>query len=317
MTKSRDALPQAGGNLWLTDGGMETVLIFHRGVELPHFAAFPLLEDAQGRAELTAYYEAYLSIARDYGRDFILDTPTWRANPDWAEKLGYDAASLRALNIRAVEFVAGLRRRWQGFGMRILVNGLIGPRGDAYQRGQMSSAEAEAYHALQIDAFAGTEVDMVSALTLNTVEEAIGIVRAAGAAKLPVVISFTVETDGRLASGVSLKEAIETTDTLTGAEAAYYMINCAHPVHFEQVLSGDAEWMQRIGGIRANASTRSHAELDEASELDAGDPQDLALRYRQLRENHPSLKVFGGCCGTDHRHVAAICQACAPQAAAE
>lgn len=317
MKNDRQSLPHLGEEIFLTDGGLETTLIFHRGLELPHFASFPLLDDAKGRTELTAYYDTYLAIARDYGRGFVLDTPTWRANPDWAEKLGYDLSALRDLNIRSVEYVAALRRKWQEPGTRILLNGVIGPRGDAYQRGLMDAAEAQRYHAHQIGAFAETEVDMVTALTLNTTEEAIGIARAAKAAGLPVVISFTVETDGKLASGMSMRQAIETTDKETGKAPAYYMINCAHPVHFEQALAGGGAWVKRIGGIRANASEKSHAELDESTELDIGDPLDLGQRYRGLKSRYPSMRVLGGCCGTDHRHMAAICEACAPRMAAE
>lgn len=317
MKNDRQRLPHLGQEIFLTDGGLETTLIFHRGMELPHFASFPLLDDAEGRAELDAYYEAYLSIAREHGRGFVLDTPTWRANPDWAVKLGYDLAALRALNIRSVEYIAALREKWQRPDMPILLNGVIGPRGDAYQQGHVSEAEAEEYHTHQISAFAETPVDMVSAVTLNTTGEAIGIVRAAKRVELPVVISFTVETDGRLASGMSLREAIEITDGMTANGAAYYMVNCAHPVHFEQSFVDGGGWLQRIGGLRANASSKSHAELDEATELDIGDPQDLALRYRSLRARYPSMRVLGGCCGTDHRHVAAICEACMPRAAAE
>ncbi len=317
MKNDRQRLPHLGEDIYLTDGGLETTLIFHRGLELPFFASFPLIDDASGRAELDAYYEAYLAIARKYGRGFLLDTPTWRANPDWAAKLGYDLAALWALNIRSVDYVAGLREKWQRPGNPILLNGVIGPRGDAYQRGRMSMAEAEDYHAHQIDAFAETAVDMLSAMTINTTEEAIGIVRSAKAAGLPIVISFTVETDGRLANGMSLREAIEMTDDMTANGPAYYMVNCAHPVHFEQAFVDTDGWLQRIGGVRANASSKSHAELDEATEIDIGDPQDLGLHYRSLRARYPSMRVLGGCCGTDHRHVAAICEACMPRAAAE
>jgi homocysteine S-methyltransferase len=317
MKNDRLRLPHLGQEIYLTDGGLETTLIFHRGLELPFFASFPLIDDAGGRAELDAYYEAYLSLARKYGRGFLLDTPTWRANPDWAAKLGYDLAALWALNIRSVDYVAGLREKWQGPGMPILLNGVIGPRGDAYKQGRMSVAEAEDYHAHQIDAFAETAVDMLSAMTINTTEEAIGIVRAAREAGLPVVISFTVETNGRLANGMSLREAIEMTDDMTANGPAYYMVNCAHPVHFEQAFVDGDTWLHRIGGVRANASSKSHAELDEATELDIGDPQELGRHYRSLRARYPSMCVLGGCCGTDHRHVAAICEACMPRAAAE
>jgi homocysteine S-methyltransferase len=317
MKNDRQRLPHLGQEIFLTDGGLETTLIFHRGLELPYFASFPLLDDTEGRTELDAYYEAYLSLACEYGRGFVLDTPTWRASPDWAAQLGYDLAALRALNIRSVDYVAGLRDKWQKPGTPILLNGVIGPRGDAYQQGHMSATEAEEYHAHQIDAFAETPVDMLSAVTLNTTEEAIGIVRAAKTAGLPIVISFTVETDGLLAGGMSLREAIETTDDMTSDGPAYYMINCAHPVHFEQSLAGGGGWLERIGGVRANASSKSHAELDEATELDIGDPQELGLHYRNLRARYPSIQVLGGCCGTDHRHLAAICKACMPRAAAE
>ncbi len=317
MTKYRQSLPQLKDGTFLTDGGMETTLIFDRGIELPHFASFPLLDYEKGRSELTQYYEAYLAIARRHARGFILDTPTWRANPDWGEKLGYDREALRALNIRAVDYVAGLRRKWERPDAPIVLNGVIGPRGDAYQAGRMDAAEAQRYHALQIGAFTETEADMVTGLTLNSTAEAIGIARAAEAAGLPCVISFTVETDGRLADGTSLKEAIETTDRETDAAPAYYMVNCAHPLHFEQVLQRGEAWVRRIGGLRANASTKSHAELDESTELDIGDPLDLGRRYRNLQAEYPAMRVLGGCCGTDHRHLEAICEACMPDLAAE
>jgi homocysteine S-methyltransferase len=317
MTNYRQRLPQLKEGTFLTDGGMETTLIFDRGIDLPYFASFPLLDDEQGRRELTSYYESYLVIARRHKRGFILDTPTWRANLDWGEKLGYDREALRALNIRSVQFIAALRRKWERSTAPIILNGVIGPRGDAYQRGRMDAAEAQRYHAFQIDAFAETEVDMVTALTLNTAEEAIGIARAAAAAGLPCVISFTVETDGRLANGMSLREAIETTDGETNDAPVYYMVNCAHPVHFEEVLEDGGAWVGRIGGVRANASTKSHAELDESVELDIGDPLDLGRRYRNLQAAYPRMRVLGGCCGTDHRHLEAICEACAISAAAE
>ena len=179
----------------------------------------------------------------------------------------------------------------------------------------MTVDEAQSYHAFQIGAFAGSEIDMVSAITMNNAEEAIGIARAASGAALPCVISFTVETDGRLASGMALREAVEETDRQTGGAPVYYMVNCAHPTHFEDALNRGERWIERIGGVRANASTKSHAELDEATEIDIGDPADLARRYSDLRRSYPTMRVLGGCCGTDHRHVNAICEACLPVAA--
>jgi homocysteine S-methyltransferase len=189
----------------------------------------------------------------------------------------------------------------------------VGPRGDGYRPDDlMTVEEAQAYHAPEIEAFRAAGTDLVSAITMNYAEEAIGIAKAARAAGLPVVISFTVETDGRLATGETLQAAIERTEAATGGAPAYYMINCAHPVHFEQVLTDDAPWMSRIRGVRANASQKSHAELDEAVELDPGDPADLGRRYHDLRQRLKNLSVLGGCCGTDHRHIAAMCDACLP-----
>ncbi len=316
MAKYRSNLPQLKGADFLTDAGLETTLVFHRGIDLPAFAAFPLLDDEKGREELTEYYEAYLAIARERRLGFILDTPTWRANADWGPQLGYDREALRALNIRSVEYVEELRRLWEKPGAPIVLNGVIGPRGDGYKDGNMDPLAAEDYHAFQTEAFAASEADMVSAITMNNIGEAVGIIRAAKRAGMPCVVSFTVETDGRLANGKSLQAAIEETDGATGAYSAYYMVNCAHPSHFEDALSRGDAWVQRILGIRANASTKSHQELDDSTELDIGDPLDLGARYRSLRGSYPSMRVLGGCCGTDHRHIRAICDACLPAVAA-
>ena len=317
MAKYRPRLAQRTDQTFLTDGGLETTLIFLRGIDLPFFASFPLLDDEHGQQELTTYYETYLRIARERGLGFILDTPTWRASADWGPKLGYDLSALRDLNVRSVAYLAQLRNAWERPGQSIILNGAIGPRGDGYKAGRMSADEAEKYHAFQVDAFAETEADMVTGVTMNNIEEAVGVARAANAADIPCVISFTVETDGRLASGASLREAIERTDDATRASPIYYMINCAHPSHFEDALAQGEAWTSRIGGIRANASAKSHAELDDSTEVDIGDPADLARRYYGLRRNYPSLRVMGGCCGTDHRHLQAICDACLPLAAAE
>jgi S-methylmethionine-dependent homocysteine/selenocysteine methylase len=286
---------------------METTLIFHEGLDLPEFAAFVLLDDEQGREALRSYFRPYIDIARKRGVGIILDTPTWRANADWGERLGYSAEALAAVNRRGVMLLDELRAE-SGAEPPIVIAGCIGPRGDGYRADALMSAdEAEQYHAAQIATFAGTSVDLVSALTLTYADEAVGIVRAAQAADIPVAISFTVETDGRLPSGEALREAVEAVDEQTGGAAAYFMINCAHPTHFAHVLEDAGPWLDRIHGVRANASAKSHAELDEAEELDEGDPADLAARYRELRKRMPNLNVIGGCCGTDHRHIGEIC----------
>ena len=310
MTKYRNSLPQHRGGIFLTDGGLETTMIFHEGIELPHFAAFTLLDSEAGRQALRRYYEAYLSVARDHGTGFVLDSPTWRANPDWADKLGYSAEALKSINVRSIAFLEKLRARWERPNAPCIVNGAIGPRGDGYKAGNMDAEEAEAYHGVQIAAFAEGGADMVTAFTLSSVNEAIGVVRAARARNIPVAISFTVETNGCLVNGETLREAIETVDRETQNAAEYFLINCAHPTHFESALKAGEVWTRRIHGVRANASTRSHAELDESVTLDAGDPRDLGRRYLDLRRSFPAMRILGGCCGTDHSHVAAICEAC-------
>ncbi|MGI0523873.1 homocysteine S-methyltransferase family protein [Rhizobium giardinii] len=312
MSKYRDDLPQLKGGTYLTDGGMETTLIFHEGADLPHFAAFVLLAEPAGRKQLKDYYTRYLDIAAKGGTGFVLDTATWRTNPDWGAKLGYSAEALKAVNEDAVELLSELRAAYERPGAPIVISGAIGPRGDGYKAGNMDAAEAEAYHAAQIETFAGTEADMVTAFTLTSIDEAIGIARAAKRLNMPCAISFTVETDGNLVTGLTLRQAIEAVDAATGSYPHYYMINCAHPSHFDQVVTGDAAWLKRIGGIRANASKMSHQQLDESETLDAGDPADLGRRYLKLTRHMPQLRILGGCCGTDHRHVAAICEACVP-----
>jgi len=312
MVKYRHALPQRNGGIFLTDGGMETTLIFHEGIELPHFAAFVLLDSAEGREKLKQYYAAYLSVARDHGTGFVLDSPTWRANPDWGVKLGHDAAALNAINVRSIAFLEELRSDWERPAAPCVISGAIGPRGDGYKAGNMDAAEAEDYHRAQIAAFAQGGADMVTAYTLTSVNEAIGIARAAQSEGIPSAISFTVETNGRLVKGETLREAIEAVDRETDRAVEYFLINCAHPTHFENALKAGETWTERIHGLRANASTKSHAELDESETLDSGDPADLGRRYGALRRAFPKMRILGGCCGTDHRHAAAICEACVP-----
>jgi len=298
-------LPSESDRIYYTDGGMETTFIFHDGLDLPEFASFPLLDTDEGRGRLRDYYRPYLAIAAEQGAGFVMEAPTWRANPDWGAKLGYDAADLDRVNREAIPFMHQIAAE-SGVD-EVVVSGAVGPRGDGYViAAAMTAAEAAAYHAPQIRSLAAAGSDLVTAFTLNYVEEAIGIALAAVEAGVPAVISFTVETDGRLPSGEALGLAIERVDTEAPGAVAYFMINCAHPVHFEDALETDAPWLTRIRGLRANASTKSHAELDAATELDPGDPEDLAMRYAALLSQVPEMNVLGGCCGTDQRHVAAI-----------
>lgn len=318
MAGFRDALPQLDGSFFLTDAGLETDLIFNHGVEIREFAAHTLLATAEGRAALHRYYAGFLALAGELGAGFLLDSQTWKAHAHWGDSLGEDAAALRRANHDSLDFIADLRDRHAASGLPIVLNANVGPRGDAYRpEVRISAAQARDYFAEQLGWLAETQAEMVTALTFNQASEAAGFAQAAQEAGLPAVISFTTETDGRLPDGTSLADAITEVDAASGTYPAYYMVNCAHPDHFTSALAAEAPWARRLRGLRANASRLSHAELDEAPELDAGNPQELAGQYRQIAARMPWLNIFGGCCGTDLRHVSAIARTLQnPEAAA-
>ncbi|MEQ9586466.1 MAG: homocysteine S-methyltransferase family protein [Parvibaculaceae bacterium] len=292
---------------YLTDGGLETYMVFDEGFELPCFSAAALLETERGRSALTAYFERFIAIAQKSGRGYVMDAPTWRAGTAWAGPLGMSVEDVLAINRKAAVFVDCIRRKHETPELPIILNGLVGPSGDAYApENSPDPDEAFHIHAPQVQALGKAGVDMVSAMTLPDAREAIGIIRAANEIDLPVVISFTLETDGCLPSGQPLAEAIDMVDRATSGGAAYFMINCAHPDHFRSTLDENGGWRQRIGGLRTNASRLSHAELDEAEELDAGDPIELGDLHNGLLQRLPNIRLIGGCCGTDHRHVACL-----------
>jgi S-methylmethionine-dependent homocysteine/selenocysteine methylase len=306
MARYRNALPQLSGDVFLTDAGVETDLIFNHGIEIREFAAFTLLPTPTGRAALMRYFEGFLTLARERNTGFVLDSVTWKAHAHWAKSLGMNIAELRAANEESIRFIADLRDRFSANAKPIVLNAVIGPRGDAYRpEAKIAMEDADAYFAEQLGWLAATDADMITALTFNQAGEAAGLARAARAVGMPVVVSFTVETNGALPNGQSVADAITQVDEATDRYPAYYMINCAHPDHFTSTLE-DVAWARRIRGVRANASRKSHAQLDASTTLDAGDPQELAGQYRQLAQRMPWLNVFGGCCGTDLRHVTAI-----------
>jgi S-methylmethionine-dependent homocysteine/selenocysteine methylase len=311
MSKYRRKLPQLGNLAFLTDGGIETTMIFHDGFDMPSGEAFKFVETEEGRAWFAAYFRRYAAIALEAGMGFIFESPTWRANIAWGTRLGFGEADLLRINRNAIRFMAGLRSELETGASPMVLSGCIGPLGDGYRPDRtLTAAQAEARHGMQARAFAESEADMIAAITMTTIEEATGVARAAARVGMPMCVSFTVETDGRLPTGQTLQEAIETVDRETGGIPAYYMINCAHPTHFAATLNGGGGWVKRVRGLRANASSRSHAELDESPELDTGNPHELGAQYRALLAAHPHITVLGGCCGTDHRHVEAIGRAC-------
>lgn len=313
MSKYRSNLPQLGSKLFLTDGGLETTLIFQNRLELPHFAAFDLMRTIDGQKALRDYFDRYANIAKEGDYGFILESPTWRASADWGDKLGYSAEALADVNKDCVALLADLRRKHEAKDFLIVVSGCVGPRRDGYRPGElMGTNEARAYHAAQIAALRDGGADMITAITMTNIPEAVGITKAAREAGMPVAISFTVEADGKLPTGDTLAEAIQAVDRQTDSGPAYYMINCAHPAHFADVLAEGGCWLKRLRGLRAHVSRRSHATLEAAPNVDAGDPMELAAQYRDLLRRHGQITVLGGCCGTDHRHIGEIASACRP-----
>jgi S-methylmethionine-dependent homocysteine/selenocysteine methylase len=306
MSIYRNNLPQMTGEIFLTDAGLETDLIFNKDIEIREFAAHTLLPEDKGRAALEDYLKGFLELADKTGTGIILDSPTWKAHMHWAQDLDATEGDLQSANQEAVDMIASLRKDFSNNTKPIVLNGVVGPRGDAYAPDQLLSVvESRNYHAQQLSWLAKTAVDMVTALTFTQADEATGFVLAAKDVSLPCVVSFTVETDGNLPTGQSMASAIEQVDKNSDGYAAYFMINCAHPDHFSHLL-GDEPWARRIRGIRCNASRMSHAELDECETLDDGNPHEFGSQYRQIKETMPWLNVFGGCCGSDLRHVTEI-----------
>jgi len=304
MARYRFALPQLREGIFLSYMGMETDLIFNRGIDLPGFASYPLLETTEGCETLRGYYAQLIDMARQKGVGVFLESVTWVANRDRGAAIGYSPKTLKESNIAAIDFIARVRE--EKGDLPTLLSAQMGPRGDGYAPTElMTTDEAETYHGEQMETLSQTEADLVSACTLCFPEEAIGIIRAGKRFKMPVVIAFTVEIDGRLPTGMPLREAIETVDDATDGGAAYFMINCAHPDHFSGVLA-DGRWMQRLRGVVTNASRCSHAELDESEELDDGDPEELGELVGALCKKFPHINVVGGCCGTDMRHLRRI-----------
>lgn len=301
MTDTRIQNLMSTNRPWLTDGGFETTLLFHDGFDLPAFAACVLLDDPVARDAMTAYFKRYINLAKTGETGFVLDTGTWRSGPHWAQDVGTSAADMLRLSRDAVRFAAAIRDSEETDTTPIIINGVVGPAGDGYSPDALlSPAESETTHTAQIAAMVEEGAELISAVTMTHTGEAIGIVRAAQRAKTPVVISFTVETDGHLPTGQPLSEAIAEVDAATDSAPIYYMVNCAHPDHFSHRLT-EGDWLTRIGGVRANASRMSHAELDEAEELDDGNPEEFGELYGKF--NLPGLRVIGGCCGSDDRHV--------------
>lgn len=294
-------LPHQSDRSFLVYAGTGTDLIFNHGVDLPGFASFPLLEKPETRAILASQMQALVDLAGEMSMGCILDAPTWTANADRAAPLGYDPARLVDVNCDAVALMEEVR---QG-AVRddVLVSACIGPRFDPYADiPSMSAEEARQYHSIQLAVLKDTTVDLVTAYTFNRPSEAVGCLMAARDVGLPMIMSLVVETDGCLADGTGLCEAIDRIDAETEGAALFFMVNCAHPTHFASAIGAHP----RLKGVVANASSCSHAELDEADTLDAGNPPQLGREIADILRQNPAIRVFGGCCGTDMRHMSCM-----------
>jgi homocysteine S-methyltransferase len=299
--------PQRDGRFYLTEGGQETEIQYRHGHDLPEFAMYPLLDNADAVADLTAMYRRVLDVAAEHGFAAMITGLDYRGSPDWGEKLGYSRAGLAKAIERSIAFLRAVALPYRGQISEILIGGQVGPRGDAYSLNRTITAdEAEDYHSFQLEVLKRVAVDFVWAATFNTIPEAVGVSRAAARTGLPLTISFTLDGNHRLKSGPSLKDAIEAVDAQAGeARPDFYGINCSHPIEFEPALEvGD--WIKRIRSLRPNASAKDKIDLCQIGHIEDGDPIDLGERMGVLARRYPHIDVFGGCCGTWAPHLDAI-----------
>lgn len=296
-------LPSPNGPIFLTEAGIETYIEYKMGFPLKHFCLFDLLNNPRATAAITDYYRNLLDVAKTHKTGMILCGLHYRASPDWGALMEYTPEALAEINIRAVKLLQSLADAYRSDSLPVLISACIGPRGDAYQLNQTLTVEsAEAYHTIQIQTVKDAGADIITALTLNSVDEAIGITKAAQTIGIPVVISFTVDETSRLKTGPSLKQAIEQTDAATNAGPTYYMLNCSHPVDFEPALE-PGNWITRLNGIRPNASALDKGTLCKLGHLEEGDPIALGQQMGTLASRFPHISVWGGCCGTDAVHI--------------
>lgn len=301
-------LPQMNGRDMTTGVGIETWLQYVDGFELRHFCLFEILDDKRGVACLTDYHRKLVEAAIVHGFGVINEGLHYRASRDWGKLIGYSREGLEEINIRGIEFYKDFVREYDSPETPMIVGGMIGPRGDAYDTGHtLDAAEAEDYHSEQILTLKKAGADQITAATISSVEEAIGITRAAKATDIPAVISFFVKKGGNLSSGETLEEAITKVDAATGNAPAYYMINCTHPDEFEPALT-PGDWTQRLGGFMPNAVAMETLDLCKLGHLEDGDPEELGGQMADLARRFPHIHVWGGCCGTDGRHIGQIAQ---------
>jgi homocysteine S-methyltransferase len=299
--------PRLENKFYLTEGGTETEILYKWGYELPEFAMFTLLENAEANECVLGMYRRYFDVAEAYGTGILVTGHDYRASPDWARKLGYSLKGLTEMQHRTIQFLTDIRAEYEGRVSDVYVSGCIGPRGDAYGTGGgISEAESEDYHSVQLSNLVETDADMAIAQTFNNIPEAIGVVRAATAIGIPIGVCLTLTTDALLRSGPTLKEAVETIDDRTGGAAAWFGTNCSHPVEFEPAISEAGAWAERLRYIRPNATQMEKIALCKLGHLEDGDPVELGHQIGDVARRFPNADILGGCCGTDERHLGEI-----------
>ena len=297
---------KSSGRLMTTAGGFETWMQYVDGFELRHFCGFELLNDPRGVTCLRDYHRKVVEAAVASGFGVINEGLHYRASRDWGELIGFSKDALEEINLRGIEFYRDFAREYASPETPMLVGGVIGPRGDAYNVGRTpDAAEAEDYHSEQILTFRKAGADHVTAMTFSSFDEAIGLARAAKAADMPVVVSFIASNGGRLHGGETLEQAITRVDAETGNAPQYYMTNCTHPTEFEPALT-PGDWIQRLGGFMPNAVAMETLDLCKLGHLEDGDPEELGAQMAGLAKRFPHINVWGGCCGTDGRHIGEI-----------
>jgi len=303
MTDHRSFPPQQKGRFYLTEGGTETELLYRYGFELPQFAVFPLLDNPRAVSKMREMFRSYLEVAARHEMCALMGGLDYRASPDWGELLGYSPQGLAEANLRSIEFLRDIAGEYVSDIPDILIEGLIGPRGDAYERGaSITESEAEDYHSVQLETLKKANVDLALAITFNNIPEAIGVARAAGRIGVPLAISLFLDSTSKLSSGASLAEAITAIDKETAQTPEFYLVNCSHPVEYEPAMEA-GDWIHRVRGVRPNASRMEKMALCQIGHLEEGDPVELGELCGDLARRHPHMDIWGGCCGTWDRHL--------------
>lgn len=301
--------PFQDGLLYLTEAGTETEVLYKEGYELPHFAMWTLLDNPEAMERIGDMYRRYLDVAAENETGIVLCGFDYRASPDWAALLDVDRDGLREVIHRGIGFLRDVSDPYRDRVPHILLGGSIGPRGDAYSRGEPVTADsAEEYHSFQIACLKEAGADIACAHTFNNIPEAVGVARAARAEGLPLAMYFSLDSSSRLNTGPSLRDAVIETDSQTGNAPLFYGLNCSHPVEFEPALE-PGDWIDRLRSIRPNASKMEKIALCKLGHLEDGDPDELGAQMGDLARRYPHMDIMGGCCGTDERHLSRIAEA--------